>query len=67
MNYDKTKKVLETLSELLFEINLLSIQIRTANEYNLKNSIKELEIDVQELIDEKAELEFGFNDLKQSL
>ena len=67
MNYDKTKKVLERLSDLLFEINLLSIQVTTANNYNLRNSIPELEINVQELIDEKTELELEFNRTKKEL
>ena len=67
MNYEKTKKVLERLSDLLFEINLLSIQVTTANNYNLRNSISVLEINVQELIDEKTELELKFNREKRNL
>ena len=67
MNYEKTKKVLERLSDLLFEINLLSIQVRTANNYNLRNSIPELEINIQMLIDEKTELELEFNRTKKEL
>ena len=67
MNYKNTRKVLERLSDLLFEINLLSIQVRTANNYNLRNSIPELEINIQMLIDEKTELELEFNRTKREL
>lgn len=67
MNYDKTKKTLEKLSDLLFRMNLLEIQISTANKYNRKNSIKELEIDIQDLIDQKTELELEYNREKRNL
>ena len=67
MNYKNTRKVLERLSDLLFEINLLSIQVSTANNYNLRNSIPELEINIQMLIDEKTELELEFNRTKREL
>ena len=67
MNYDTKKKVLDKLSELLFEIKLMGVQVDVANAYNLKNSIKELEIDTQQIIDEKTELELEFNRTKREL
>ena len=67
MNYDKKKKVLDKLSELLFEIKLMGVQVDVAKAYNLKNSIKELEIDTQQIIDEKTELELEFNRTKREL
>ncbi len=67
MNYDKTKKTLDKLSDLLFKMKPLAIQIKTVNEYNLKNSISELEINVRLLIDQKLELEWEFNRIKREL
>lgn len=67
MNYKTTKKVLDNLSRLLFEISLKEIQIKNANGYNRRNSIKELEIDVQDIITERDELEFEFKSEKQRL
>lgn len=63
MNYKATRITLNTLGDLLTGIEAKQIEVINANRYNLKNSIPELRIYVQKLIDEKQDLEFEFREL----
>ena len=67
MNYKKIQKTLNELDELLTEILIKDNAIKLAKEWNERNSFAELHVDVQELIDERKELELEFNQLKKQL
>jgi len=65
--FERTRNTLYELMNILTRIEEKEKERETAVEYNKTNHIKELEINVQEIIDERKNLEYEFKDLTLKL